>query len=142
MEFVTYFRGVGTKRQFRPTTFRDHLERRKISSTKFFLQDIPLPTPQAWARGSRQFKQVVVVDVAVVVVLVEIVVDLHLFHLGMYIGHQSFKQPQYIFFQEKSELDCLLVRNGLPPVQLLQLQQIFKFGNNSHEIFMQLVIYL
>jgi len=54
-----------------------------------------LPTPQAWARGSRQFKQVVVVDVAVVVVLVEIVVDLHLFHL--------------------------LVRNGLPPVQLLQL---------------------
>ena len=103
MEFVTYFRGVGTKRQFRPTTFRDHLERRKISSTKFFLQDIPLPTPQAWARGSRQFKQVVVVDVAVVVVLVEIVVDLHLFHLGMYIGHQSFRQPQYIF-QEKFEL--------------------------------------
>ena len=103
MEFVTYFRGVGTKRQFRPTTFLDHLERRKISSTKFFLQDIPLPTPQAWARGSRQFKQVVVVDVAVVVVLVEIVVDLHLFHLGMYIGHQSFRQPQYIF-QEKFEL--------------------------------------
>ena len=101
MEFFTYFRGVGTKRQFRPTTFRDHLERRKISSTKFFLQDIPLPTPQAWARGSRQFKQVVVVDVAVVVVLVEIVVDLHLFHLGMYIGHQSFKQPQYIFFPRK-----------------------------------------
>jgi len=54
-----------------------------------------LPTPQARARGSRQFKQVVVVDVAVVVVLVEIVVDLHLFHL--------------------------LVRNRLPPVQLLQL---------------------
>jgi len=54
-----------------------------------------LPTPQARARGSRQFEQVVVVDIAVVVVLVEVVVDLHLFDL--------------------------LVRNRLPPVQLLQL---------------------
>ena len=46
------------------------------------VQNIPLPTPQARARGSRQFEQVVVVvDIAVVVVLVEVVVDLHLFHL-------------------------------------------------------------
>ena len=46
------------------------------------VQNIPLPTPQARARGSRQFKQVVVVDIAVVVVLVEVVVDLYLFNLG------------------------------------------------------------
>ena len=45
------------------------------------VQNIPLPTPQARARGSRQFEQVVVVDIAVVVVLVEVVVDLHLFDL-------------------------------------------------------------
>jgi len=54
-----------------------------------------LPTPQARAGGNGQIKHVVVVDVAVVVVLVEVVVDLHLFYL--------------------------LVRNRLPPVQLLQL---------------------
>ena len=50
----------------------------------FFLnkvKNIPLPTPQARTRGSRQFEQVVVVDIAVVVVLVEVVVDLHLFNL-------------------------------------------------------------
>jgi len=55
----------------------------------------PLPTSQARAGGSWQFKQVVVVDIAVVVVLVVVVVDLHLIHL--------------------------LIRNRLPPVQLLQL---------------------
>ena len=84
MKFVTYFRGVGTKRQFRPTTFRDHLEENElhIFLNRVLLQNIPLPAPQARARGSRQFKQVVVVDIAVVVVLVEIVVDLHLFHLS------------------------------------------------------------
>jgi len=62
-----------------------------------------LPTPQARAGGSRQFEQVVVVDVAVVVVLVEVVVDLHLFHL--------------------------LVRNWVPPVQLLQFwEQLVPHG--------------
>ena len=45
------------------------------------VQNVPLPTPQSRTGRSRQFKQVVVVDIAVVVVLVEVVVDLHLFDL-------------------------------------------------------------
>ena len=77
----TYFLGVGRKRQFRPTTFRDHLSWKTNIFKKKLYKIVPLPTSQAGARGSRQLKQVVVVDIAVVVVLVEVVVDLHLFYL-------------------------------------------------------------
>ena len=81
--FYTYFRGVGMKRPFRPTTFRDHLSKSNFlfSFFKNCIQQLPLPTSQARAGGSWQFKQVVVVDIAVVVVLVVVVVDLHLIHL-------------------------------------------------------------
>ena len=81
--FYTYFRGVGMKRPFRPTTFRDHLSKSSFlfSFPKNCIQQLPLPTSQARAGRSRQFKQVVVVDIAVVVVLVVVVVDLHLIHL-------------------------------------------------------------
>ena len=83
LSLFTHFRGVGMKRPFRPTTFRDHLSKSSFlfSFPKNCIQQLPLPTSQARAGGSRQFKQVVVVDIAVVVVLVVVVVDLHLIHL-------------------------------------------------------------
>ena len=52
--FYTYFRGVGMKRPFRPTTFRDHLSKSNFlfSFFKNCIQLLPLPASQARAGRS------------------------------------------------------------------------------------------